>query len=301
MVDPAMAYGLETNVMPSEEAKREECGEYCLDEWERYEWREREKDDGCEIFCLDGGVFRKLQQRIGRWLGGNDNLGGADTKPTIHKSIKRSLLSNNKLINLVIPIQFANHASRPTISISDLSTLFNSPSPVEGITPTGSIREYFKYNSYGSFIVESTIVDWIRVKNTEQYYAGKKSGLSSSFHDGLIEALNILDSNPSFDFRDYDANGDGVIDSIVFLHSGYAAEWGGVDCINGNDRFNRIWSHKWKIKNGFFVSKSGVRVDEYAVSSATYGVCGKEIARIGTIAHEMARLFGESFTLLDFL
>jgi M6 family metalloprotease-like protein len=208
---------------------------------------------------------------------------------------KLSSTQNNKLVNLVIPIQFANHASRPSISKANLSALFNSLEPIEGLTPTGSIRQYFAVNSYGKLSVESTVADWIRVKNTEQYYAGKQSGLSATFHESLIEALNKLDSDPDFSFSDYDRDGDGVVDSIFFLHSGYSAEYGGVDCINGNDRSNRIWSHKWKIGSDGWVSKSsGVKVDDYAVSSAIYGVCSKEIARIGTIAHEMGRLFGES-------
>ena len=317
-LDPGEVYKIEKHVGPSVEAKRRECEEYCYEEWEGYEWRDSGEggDGGCDLFCLEGGILRRLRDGLGRLLLSSYNNSYTHQHYSIYNSNKKSFnkktnqrkllptttTQNNKLLNLVIPIKFANHASRPSIPKSTLHTLFNSPDPVPGITPTGSIRQYFTINSYGQFHLQSVILDWIRVKNTEQYYAGKKSGISHTFHESLVEALNQLDSDPSFDFRKYDVDGDGVIDSIFFLHSGYSAEWGGVDCINGNDRSNRIWSHKWKIgKNGNdndddnmgWVSKSGVRVDEYGVSSALFGVCGKEVARIGTIVHEMGRLFGE--------
>lgn len=340
-LDPGELYGLSKYVGPSVEAKAEACGSYCSEEWEAYEWKESGENGGCELFCLDGGILRRLrdgvvEKVIGssssssryRWL--SSLLGGKndDDAHTVQqrlqssksftesdkessnndkssKSKRRNLnknkplpTQNNKLLNLVIPIKFANHASRPSISKYNLDTLFNSPDPIPGLTPTGSIRSYFSTNSYGKVILESTIVDWIRVKNTEQYYAGKKSGISSTFHQSLIEALDKLDSDPSFNLKDYDTDGDKVVDSVFFLHSGYGAEWGGVDCINGNDASNRIWSHKWKIGGGGWVSKrSGVRVEDYGVGSAFWGVCGKEVARIGVIAHEMGRLFGECVLL----
>ena len=316
-LDPREVYGLEKYVAPSEEAKRADCGAYCEEEWDAHEWKESGENAGCELFCLEGGILRRLKDEVVemsvRWLsllrGDGVERASSTDQGNLQKdrrgnnsrpSNTRKLLptQNNKLVNLVIPIKFANHASRPSISKSNLHTLFNSLEPVPDLTPTGSIREYFSYNSYGNLIIESVIVDWIRVKNTEQYYAGKKSALSSTFHESLVEALNELDSDPSFNFADYDRDGDGVVDSIFFLHSGYSAEWGGVDCINGNDRSNRVWSHKWKIGrdgnhgDAGWVSRSGVRVDDYGVSSAFFGVCGKEIARIGVIAHEMARLLG---------
>ena len=326
-LDPGTVYNLTKYVEPAGEVKERECGRYCVEERERYEWRgDISSDDGCDMFCLEGGIFTSSEsnlekRRLHKDGGQRDDVDeetvkegtkntNFNSRPSMKqhskKTTSRKLLrstQNNKLINLVIPIKFANHRSRPTIVKSHLSTLFNSPQPVDGIAPTGSIREYFAINSYGKLIVETTVVDWIHVKNTEQYYAGKKSGLDNTFHESLVEALDKLDKDPNFTFQDYDGDGDGVVDSIFFVHSGYSAEWGGVDCINGNDRSNRIWSHKWNIGgNGNhgemgWMSKDGVRVNDYAVSSAVYGVCGKSIARIGTIAHEMGRLFGKKLEL----
>ena len=46
-----------------------------------------------------------------------------------------------------------------------------------------------------------------------------------------------------FDWTIYDSDNDGYIDSIQFLHSGYGAEIGGIDCYTGSAMEDRIWAH----------------------------------------------------------
>lgn len=69
---------------------------------------------------------------------------------------------------------------------------------------------------------------------------------TTNLHEALREALDYLDDNNIIDFKDFDADGDGMIDAITFLHSGYGAEWGQTDCY-GAQKADRIWSHKWSI------------------------------------------------------
>jgi len=78
--------------------------------------------------------------------------------------------------------------------------------------------------------------------------------------------------------------------SVMFLHSGYGAEWGDNDCYgrSGNDR---IWAHKWALDNGW-ISRSGLKVSQYHTSSALWGTCGQDISRIGTLAHELGHILG---------
>jgi hypothetical protein len=56
----------------------------------------------------------------------------------------------------------------------------------------------------------------------------------------LRNALNYLDDNNLINFADFDGDGDGEIDAITFLHSGYGAETTGVDEY-GTDYTDRIW------------------------------------------------------------
>jgi M6 family metalloprotease-like protein len=110
-------------------------------------------------------------------------------------------------------------------------------------------------------------------------------------HDAIRYALNYLDVNDLVDFSDFDGYGDGFVDSITFLHSGYGAEWGGSDAF-GTDFVQRIWSHKWAIRISFVDSTSGVRVKDYHISPALWGRSGSVIGRIGVISHETGHFFG---------
>jgi hypothetical protein len=59
-------------------------------------------------------------------------------------------------------------------------------------------------------------------------------------HEALRFALAYLDDNNLVNFADFDDDGDGFIDAITFLHSGYGAETTGKDSY-GTDYINRIW------------------------------------------------------------
>jgi hypothetical protein len=61
---------------------------------------------------------------------------------------------------------------------------------------------------------------------------------SYKLHAAIRYALDYLDD--SVDFSEFDGDGDGYIDAITLLHSGYGAEWGGIDSYNGTYT-DRIW------------------------------------------------------------
>ena len=193
--------------------------------------------------------------------------------------------------NLVVMVRFSNHVGRTLPSVADMNVLFNATSPHPTLAPTGSVRGVYLENSYGQMTLDSDINpginNWITVSNTEQFYANGDSG-DSTLWLALREALNALDA--VIDFRDYDADQDGLIDSVAFIHSGYAAEWGGSDAF-GTAYQNRIWSHRWAIQPAWN-SNDGVSVFDYHISPGVWGTSGSAIGRIGVIAHETGHFFG---------
>lgn len=190
--------------------------------------------------------------------------------------------------NLVVLIRFNNHQSRTLPSVADIDILFNSPGGDATLAPTGSIRDVYLENSYGQMTLNSDVSSWIDVSNSEQYYANGQSG-DSTLWEALREALDALDA--TVDFNDYDTDNDGFIDAIAFIHSGYAAEWGGTDS-DGTAYQNRIWSHRWAIQQPPWTSNEGVQVFDYHISPALWGTSGADIGRIGVIAHETGHFFG---------
>jgi len=217
-------------------------------------------------------------------------ISGANGKTSADGVTAQGVSPAGSIKNLVVMIRFSNHTGRTLPSVADMGVLFNNTGP-HALAPTGSVKDFYFENSYGQMTLNSDINpgvgNWITVSNTEQYYANGNSG-DSTLWQALREALNVLDQ--SVDFRDYDTDHDGYIDSIAFIHSGYGAEWGGTDAY-GTSYQNRIWSHRWAIQPAW-VSNEGVRVFDYHISPGVWGTSGSAIGRIGVIVHETGHFFG---------
>ena len=190
--------------------------------------------------------------------------------------------------NLVVMIRFANHNGRDLPSVAQVDTLFNAVGGDPVLAPTGSIRDLYLENSYNQLQLNSSVHAWITLSQTEAYYANGQSG-DQTLWEGLREALTELDK--TVDFSNFDSDGDGTIDAIAFLHSGYGAEWGGTDS-DGAGQNDRIWSHRWAMQSSAWTSEEGVTVNDYHISPALWGTAGSDIGRIGVIAHETGHFFG---------
>jgi len=191
--------------------------------------------------------------------------------------------------NLVILIRFKNHVSRTLPSRDILQSVMNGLNVDPKISPAGSVRNAYLEMSYGRMDLESFVTSWITVPGTEQYYADNNYGVSNKSREMFYDSLNILNNN-KFNFKNFDLDGDGKIDAITFLHSGYGAEWGVTDCY-GTSSIQRIWSHKFQLPQDF-VSHDGVAVSAYHVSPGLWGTCGSDPGHIAVICHETGHFFG---------
>jgi M6 family metalloprotease-like protein len=161
------------------------------------------------------------------------------------------------------------------------------------LCPSGSVRDVYLASSYNQLVLDTTVAPWVTLPNPETYYAAGNSGLSTTAHIMIQDALNALQAT-GFDFTQFDTDNDGYVDAIGFLHSGYGAEWGGTDAY-GTYYSNRIWSHKWAVYSlpgGKWTSTSGKSVYNYHISPSVWGTSGSAIGRIGVIAHETGHFFG---------
>ena len=252
--------GIHKGILPGHSAQVEQCGRLC------------------DLFNDDGIHLRRLSPD--------------QTSTTKEPERNLSTPTTGVLKNLVVLMKFSDHQDRIVPSKADVDLLMNAPGGDPDLAPTGSVRDVFAQASYDQLVVDSTVYNWVILPNTEQYYADNESAFTDVFVEALHDALDIIDSDPAFSFLDFDVNGDGTIDAVTFLHSGYGAEWSGTDCY-GNGRSHRIWSHKWTMPSRFhWYSSNGVRVNKYYVSPAVWGTCGSDIGRIGVIAHELGHFLG---------
>eukprot|EP00559_Dactyliosolen_fragilissimus_P004589 CAMPEP_0184859064 /NCGR_PEP_ID=MMETSP0580-20130426/4093_1 /TAXON_ID=1118495 /ORGANISM="Dactyliosolen fragilissimus" /LENGTH=1298 /DNA_ID=CAMNT_0027355503 /DNA_START=285 /DNA_END=4181 /DNA_ORIENTATION=- len=268
---------------PTEEAKKVECKKFCTDE---------DEDDDYKFnvgnltihFSGNRKLYRNGKPKFSRWQNSSRHM-------------QRLSMADGTLRNLVILMKFSDHVDRDLPTIRDFDALMNKAGGHVTVAPTGSVRDVYLQSSYGKFDLVSTVVGWVTLPESESYYADGSSGSTSKFEEALSYALDLLDQVPKFSFEKYDKNGDSIIDSVMFVHSGYGAEWGAVDC-SGQKYKDRIWSHKWRLKPNWVSSKGNYAVENYFTTSALFDpeVCGmsvhKTIARIGTIAHELGHVLG---------
>lgn len=210
------------------------------------------------------------------------------TAPTGGGSIS---LGAGSVKNLVILVRFSNHGpagqNRTLPSAANVATIMNAVGGDPGLAPSGSVRDHYLETSYSQFTINSTVVGWIDAPNTESFYANGNSGLTSQTWDLITAGLNAADA--SVNFSQYDEDGDGWVDAITFLHSGYGAEWGGSDQY-GTDYVDRMWSHKWSIPT--WTSAEGVKVASYNISPGLWSTSGSAPGRIGVVCHELGHFFG---------
>jgi M6 family metalloprotease-like protein len=98
------------------------------------------------------------------------------------------------------------------------------------------------------------------------------------------------------DWSQFDENGDGTLDSVMILHSGFVAEGGGTDCHNDKPHgMHRIWSHATSVpdnQEAWYSQDKSVCISRYCMTSAMFGTCGPNLQRIGVIGHEMLHTLG---------
>jgi M6 family metalloprotease-like protein len=166
-----------------------------------------------------------------------------------------------RLKGLVILTRFADHTDRVLASSSEYDILFNNAGPTKDkIAPTGSVADVFKENSYQTFVLESKVSDWVTIASTEAQavdgnYGLNKPGTKTAWN----QALTLAKAQFGGSFKQFDGDGNGAFDCLVMMHSGSAAEAGGIDAETGGDDTTRIWSHatgsEWYKDNEIKTSK----------------------------------------------
>lgn len=154
----------------------------------------------------------------------------------------------------------------------------------------GSVRDYFIDASYGQFDFTFDVIGPITMSRSLSYYGGNNSNGDDAHPAEMVaEAVGMVDN--VVDFKIYDWNGDGEVEHLFILHSGYDEAQ--------SRKASDIWSHAWTLSeakeegdgNGP-VEADGVVIDNYATSSELRDRTGTKIVGIGTACHEFAHCFG---------
>jgi M6 family metalloprotease-like protein len=208
-------------------------------------------------------------------------------------NLRKLQSTQSKDINVVVLlIRFSDHASRNLPSPSDINLLFNDPGKTGDVTPTGSVKTYLAKNSYDKIRINAIVSEkWVDAAGSELSCAGPEKGVNNHLMDCFAPALDALE-NSRFNWSDFEQDGDGRLDAVIVLHSGYASSQGKTD-EDGVDSSERIQSHARSPPAPTWESpRLGIRLGNYVVVSGYRGVANQQITRLNVISHEFLHILG---------
>jgi M6 family metalloprotease-like protein len=135
----------------------------------------------------------------------------------------------------------------------------------------GSVRDFFRENSYGQLDFTVTIVGPYTAPNTAKYYAT---------HEREFATFAAQAANADVNYNDFADSG--ILETFHILFAGYGDE--------NIDNGEQIWSHKWQLASP--ITLDGVRISVYSCSPELRGSSGSNITYIGVVCHELSHVFG---------
>ncbi|MBR1873229.1 MAG: M6 family metalloprotease domain-containing protein [Bacteroidales bacterium] len=202
------------------------------------------------------------------------------------RRVSRANTSQNKGVKH-IPVLLVNFANKK-FSISNPQTAFTNMLNQDGYRDnggTGSVQNFYVDNSDGQYTPVFDVYGPYTVSKNYSYYGGS-SGTENP-EQCLDEACKLADSD--VDFSQYDHDGDGIVDMLLFYYAGYNQAEGAS---------NTIWPHQWSQQYSSYADNKydNTKIGNYFCTSELKGTSGTSMCGIGTTCHE----FGHSLGLPDF-
>lgn len=158
----------------------------------------------------------------------------------------------------------------------------------------GSVHNYFSDMSRGVFDLQFDVYGPVRVSNSATYYGGQSPLYGGFDHAGefITEAIEKADADYDIDWTIYDWDGDGEVEQVFVLYSGFGRATGGP--------IGTIWPHAWTLDDAFEgetggnggISKDGVYINRYACGNELYGSSGSTRMGMGVFCHEFSHCMG---------
>lgn len=170
-------------------------------------------------------------------------------------------------------------------SIEDPRTQFDALMNQPGYSADGAIgstRDYFMDNSNGAFTPVFDIYGPVMLpENCATFYGGSTDRPELAF----LHGAQLLDDQ--IDFSQYDYDGDGVVDTALFIYAGYAANVAGPA--------THIWPCYFDVQllsMGKDYEFDGKHLGKFGCTAELDGASGATIAGIATVCHEFAHTLG---------
>ena len=187
---------------------------------------------------------------------------------------------------LVLLVQFSDAGGKMK---AGAATQWNNRFNQEGFSQynhVGSVRDYFREQSYGMLTIDFDVVGPLTLSNTREYYGSSpNNNLDDRAAEMVIDALRLADSEVNY--ADYDWDGNGWVDQVYVIYAGVT--------YYGTQGY--IWPHEWSLNDAKLWGcgsgrqrMDGVYINTYAVSNELANASTLE--GIGTACHEFSHCLG---------
>lgn len=190
--------------------------------------------------------------------------------------------TTGRVKSLVLLVNFTDMKFTVANPQGEFYRLLNESGYADG-GATGSAKDYYMDNSAGKFEPQFDVFGPVELDRPMSYYGGNDSyGNDMNPREMVLEVCQKAASQLGVNLKDYDVDGDGILDNVFIYYAGHNEAEGGAA--------ETIWPHRAFLKPGNYVD--GVQVYGYACSSEYRGADGRNKASIGTFCHEFGHVLG---------
>lgn len=250
-------------------------------------------DAANKAFLLkDGALISLTQEEVAqKWnatkqyrmeLAGHNNRRAA-------RAGKPSQVTTGNQRGLVILLEYPDRKFVTENPQPTFNRFFNEEGYNEG-GMAGSVRDYFKKQSYNQLTIDFDVVGPFTTANDMDYYGKHYTDDSGYEHNDKHPAIMVREAIDAaeadgVDFSKYDWDQDGEVDQVFVIYAGYAEAQGGDP--------ETIWPHEWSLAGeGKRVQYDGVWINTYGCAAELRDNEGANMDGIGTACHEFSHCLG---------
>lgn len=189
--------------------------------------------------------------------------------------------SNKTYHQMVILVSYADTDFTETDANRYYDRVFNEPGYNEG-AGVGCVADYFREQSNGLFNIQFDIYGPYKTSGKAQPYDNPTSSTQNYGTNVMREAtVQMVAQNPQLDYKQYDWDGDGKIEQVIYVYAGISGN-------QGEESYGHVWPNTFSFTT--VTAPDGTTIQNYSCSAElwTAGLsCG-----IGTICHEFSHSLG---------
>lgn len=183
---------------------------------------------------------------------------------------------------LVILFSFSDNDFQEEHSLDFYNSILNKPGYNEG-KGAGCVADYYRAQSGGLFNLEFDIYGPYKVSQKAQPYDEPTSSTKNYGRDAMLEATQLfVAEHPEIDFSQYDWNGNGYVNQVVFIYAGYSG--------NTKSTYGYIWPNTSSFSA--VETPNGKIISSYTASAELWTPSTPSSCGIGTICHEFSHSLG---------